>query len=186
MRDLHQAHDWNIDRFWKSFELILLHQRGATIVLALGLGVVALCAVLRRRLPPAARALLAWAYIYADSTVVGAIGWGTQYAHYNAYTPALLHGAIAAGLVVPAVLACVELVLGEAYAARNETLDAVEAYRRALSLAPDLESDKKLRASLRSMAADKDPETVAKVFDLWVGHTKDPDARPAIANAAVS
>jgi tetratricopeptide (TPR) repeat protein len=79
-----------------------------------------------------------------------------------------------------------QLVLGEAYAARNETLDAVEAYRRALSLAPDLESDKKLRASLRSMAADKDPETVAKVFDLWVGHTKDPDARPAIANAAVS
>lgn len=79
-----------------------------------------------------------------------------------------------------------ELVLGEAYAARNETLDAVEAYRRALSLAPDLESDKKLRASLRAMAADKDPETVAKVFDLWVGHTKDPDARPAIANAAVS
>jgi serine/threonine protein kinase len=79
-----------------------------------------------------------------------------------------------------------QLVLGEAYAARNETLDAVEAYRHALSLAPDLESDKKLRASLRSMAADKDPETVAKVFDLWVGHTKDPDARPAIANAAVS
>jgi tetratricopeptide (TPR) repeat protein len=79
-----------------------------------------------------------------------------------------------------------QLVLGEAYAARNETLDAVEAYRRALSLAPDLESDKKLRASLRAMAADKDPETVAKVFELWAGHTKDPDAKTAIANAAVS
>jgi len=79
-----------------------------------------------------------------------------------------------------------QLVLGEAYAAKNETLEAIEAYRRALSLAPDLESDKKLRASLRSMAADKDPETVAKVFDLWVGHTKDPDAKPAILNAAVS
>jgi serine/threonine protein kinase/tetratricopeptide (TPR) repeat protein len=79
-----------------------------------------------------------------------------------------------------------QLVLGEAYAARNETLDAVEAYRRALSLAPELESDKKLRASLRAMAADKDPETVAKVFELWAGHTKDPDAKTAIANAAIS
>jgi serine/threonine protein kinase len=79
-----------------------------------------------------------------------------------------------------------QLVLGEAYAAKNEPLEAVEAYRHALSLAPDLESDKKLRASLRSMAADKDPDVVAKVFDLWVGHTKDPDAKPAILNAAVS
>ena len=134
VRDLHQAHDWNIDRFWKSFELILLHQRGATIVLALGLGVVALCAVLRRRLPPAARALLAWAYIYAVSTVVGAIGWGTQYAHYNAYMPALLHGAIAAGLVVPAVLACVELVLGEARPARRDAIALVAAVTCALGL----------------------------------------------------
>jgi len=111
IRDLHQAHDWNIDRFWRSFDLILLHFRGATVVLALGLGVVALCAVLRRQVPPAARALLAWTYLYAVSTLVGAIGWGTQYAHYNAYMPALLHGAIAVGLTVPAVLACAELLL---------------------------------------------------------------------------
>jgi serine/threonine-protein kinase len=79
-----------------------------------------------------------------------------------------------------------QLVLGEAYAAKNETLEAIEAYRHALSLAPDLEGDKKLRASLRAMAADKDPDVVAKVFDLWVGHTKDPDAKPALLNAAVS
>ncbi len=111
VRDLHQAHDWNIDRFWKSFDLILLHTRGATVILAVGVGVVALCAGLRRQVPPAARALLAWTYLYAVSTVVGAVGWGTQYAHYNAYMPAFLHGAIAAGLVVPAVLACTELLL---------------------------------------------------------------------------
>ena len=81
------------------------------MILAIGLGVVALCAVLRRQLPPAARALLAWTYLYAVSTLVGAIGWGTEFAHYNAYMPALLHGAIAAGLAVPAVLACAELLL---------------------------------------------------------------------------
>jgi hypothetical protein len=111
VRDLHQAHDWNIDRFWRSFELILLHHRGATVVIALGLGIVAVTAVLRRQVPPAARALAAWTYLYAVSTLVGAIGWGTQYAHYNAYMPALLHGAIAAGLVVPAVHACATLLL---------------------------------------------------------------------------
>ncbi|HSN30481.1 MAG TPA: protein kinase [Kofleriaceae bacterium] len=79
-----------------------------------------------------------------------------------------------------------QLVLGEAYAARNENLEAIEAYRRALALAPDVESDKKLRASLRAMAADKDPDVVAKAFDLWVGRTKDPEAAPSIDNAAVS
>lgn len=112
VRHLHSAHDWNIDRFWRSFELILLHARGATAVLAVGLVVVALCAIVRRQVPSAARALLAWTYVYAVSTVVGAVGWGTQYAHYNAYMPALLHGAMAAGLVVPAVHACAEILLG--------------------------------------------------------------------------
>jgi len=79
-----------------------------------------------------------------------------------------------------------QLVLGEAYAARNENLEAIEAYRRALALAPDVEDDNKLRASLRAMAADKDPDVVAKAFDLWVGKTKDPEAAPAIDKAAVS
>jgi hypothetical protein len=111
VRDLHQAHDWNLDRFWRSFELILFHTRWATLVLAIGLGLVALCAVLRRRVPAPARALLAWTYVYAVSTVVGAIGWGTQYAHFNAYMPALLHGGLAVGLTVPAALACLELIL---------------------------------------------------------------------------
>ncbi len=112
VRDLHAAHDWNIDRFWRSFELIVLHTRGATAVLALGLVVVALCAVIRRQVPAAARALLAWTYVYAVSTLVGAIGWGTQFAEHNAYMPAMLHGGIAVGLCVPAVLACAELLLG--------------------------------------------------------------------------
>jgi hypothetical protein len=40
------------------------------------------------------------------STVVGAIGWGTEFAHFNAYMPAFLHGAFAAGAAVPAVYAC--------------------------------------------------------------------------------
>ena len=38
--------------------------------------------------------------------LIGAIGWGTEFAHFNAYMPAFLHGAIAAGAAVPAVYAC--------------------------------------------------------------------------------
>lgn len=45
-----------------------------------------------------------WVTIYGASLVVGAIGWGTQYAHFNAYMPALLHGAIACGALVIAAL----------------------------------------------------------------------------------
>ncbi len=104
--EIHQAHDWNKDRFWKSFEHILLHFRGATMVIVVCLCVVVACVVVRRRLPTPAKAFLLWTYLYAVSTLVGAIGWGTEFAHFNAYMPALLHGAIAAGLAVPTVLAC--------------------------------------------------------------------------------
>ncbi|MBK9030419.1 MAG: DUF2029 domain-containing protein [Myxococcales bacterium] len=109
--EIHQAHDWNKDRFYKSFELILMHFRWATAIIVLGLCVVLACAIVRRRLPPPARALLLWTYVYAVSTLIGAIGWGTEFAHYNAYMPAFLHGAMAAGLAVPAILACGELLL---------------------------------------------------------------------------
>jgi len=111
--EIHQAHDWNKDRFWKSFELILLHFRWATAILVLALCVVIACAIVRRKLPPPARALLLWTYVYAVSTVVGAVGWGTEFAHYNAYMPAFLHGAMAVGFAVPAILACSELLLGD-------------------------------------------------------------------------
>ncbi|MBZ0236181.1 MAG: hypothetical protein K8M05_27895, partial [Deltaproteobacteria bacterium] len=104
--EIHQAHDWNKDRFWKSFEHILVHFRGATMVIVVCLCVVVACVVVRKRLPAPAKAFLVWTYLYAVSTLVGAIGWGTEFAHFNAYMPALLHGAIAAGLAVPTVLAC--------------------------------------------------------------------------------
>ncbi len=104
--EIHQAHDWNKDRFWKSFDLILLHFRGATMIIVVALCVVVACAVLRRKLPQPARAFLLWTYMYAVSTLVGALGWGTEFAHFNAYMPALLHGGIAAGMAIPTVLAC--------------------------------------------------------------------------------
>jgi len=79
-----------------------------------------------------------------------------------------------------------QLVLGHAYAARNDASAALSAYTRALTLDATQESDGKLRANLRAMAANSDPEVVMHAFDLWVGHTKDEPAKAALLKAASS
>ena len=103
---IHRAHDFNMDRFYKSFGNILWHFPAATVVIAAALVIVAVTSVRKRAIPAPAHPFLLWASLYAVSTVVGAIGWGTEFAHFNAYMPALLHGALAAGAAVPAVYAC--------------------------------------------------------------------------------
>jgi tetratricopeptide (TPR) repeat protein len=79
-----------------------------------------------------------------------------------------------------------QLVLGHAYAAKNEPPLAIAAYRRALSLAPALQSDKDLRANLRAMAGSKDPDVVQNALDVWVGHTKDKAAQDLLFKALTS
>jgi serine/threonine-protein kinase len=78
------------------------------------------------------------------------------------------------------------MVLGHAYSAKNEPPAAMSAYRKALALAPDLESDKDLRANLRTMAGSKDPDVVQNAFDIWVAHTKDKDASDLMFKALAS
>lgn len=122
--EIHRAHDFNMDRFWKSFSNILwqpeLHGTkwpaiGAAISIVLASTLILLAVTLRRhrRLPKQARPFALWTAAYAVSTVVGAIGWGTEFAHYNAYMPAFLHGALAAGAAVPAAYACARLLAGD-------------------------------------------------------------------------
>jgi hypothetical protein len=106
IRDIHQAHDFNPDRFWKSFDYILWHFPAMTLAVGAGLAAVLACAIVRRTVPIAARPLLLWAPVFALSTLVGAVGWGTEFAHFNAYMPAMLHGALAAGAALPAIAAC--------------------------------------------------------------------------------
>jgi len=107
---IHQAHDFNMDRFWASFGHILWHFPALTIAIAVTLIAVTATAILRpgpgRRLPEASGGFLLWTATYAVSTVVGAIGWGTEFAHFNAFMPALLHGALAIGAAVPALAGC--------------------------------------------------------------------------------
>jgi len=79
-----------------------------------------------------------------------------------------------------------QLVLGHVRAARNESGQALAAYEQALKLRPELESDEKLRAALRTMAGGtQDYAVVAQAFDLWVGRTSDPEARKVLLLGAV-
>ena len=92
---VHQQHDTNVDRFVRSFGYQLGHFPALTAVVLAGLVAVSLR---RRELPASARAFLYWSFLFLCGTVIGAIGWSTQWAHWNAYIPAMTFGAIAAGL----------------------------------------------------------------------------------------
>jgi hypothetical protein len=110
--EIHRAHDFNWDRFYASFGHILWHFPPPTIVIAATLVLVGITLARTGSVPQAARPFALWTATYALSTVVGAIGWGTEFAHFNAYIPALLHGALAAGAALPAVIGCVRALGG--------------------------------------------------------------------------
>ena len=111
--EIHRAHDFNMDRFWASFGHILGHFPALTIVVALGLVIVAMTAIKHRALPPETKPFLLWSAAFVVSVIVGAVGWGTQFAHFNAYMPALLHGAFAAGAALSAIDACARVLWPE-------------------------------------------------------------------------
>ena len=112
IREIHAAHDFNWDRFYKSFEHILWHFPAMSIVIGAALLLVIVTRIWRRVLPRATHPLLLWSATFVVSTLIGAIGWGTEFAHFNAYMPAFLHGAIAAGAAVPAVYGCMRVLWG--------------------------------------------------------------------------
>lgn len=116
--EIHRAHDFSWERFWLSFGNILWQPTvpgrswaplGAAISVAIGatLLLVAITVWRTRRWPRQAGPFALWTATYVVSIFVGAIGWGTEFAHFNAYMPAFLHGALAAGAAVPAASACV-------------------------------------------------------------------------------
>ena len=103
---IHRAHDFNMDRFKGAWAMALWHFPLATVVIAAALVIVLATTIVRRQLPSQARPLLLWSATYAVSALVGALGWGTEFAHKNAFMPALLHGALAAGAAIPALYGC--------------------------------------------------------------------------------
>lgn len=113
IREIHSAHDFNMDRFWKSFGNILWHFPAVSVVIAATLLVLLVTRIFRGPLPRATHAFLLWTAVFAVSVLIGAIGWGTEFAHFNAYMPAFLHGGFAAGAAIPALYACARLWWGD-------------------------------------------------------------------------
>jgi len=77
-----------------------------------------------------------------------------------------------------------QLQLGHAYAARREHAPALLAYRRAMELAPVLQSDPTLRSNLVTISNDTDMAAAMAAYELLIGMTGDPDARPRLIAAA--
>lgn len=101
-----RAHDFSMDRFYASFANILGHFPLLTAVIVLGLGAVLATWARTRQRPAGVNPFLFWCFVFAVSCVVGAIGWGKQWAHFNHYMPAMTTGALAAGTALPALAAC--------------------------------------------------------------------------------
>jgi hypothetical protein len=102
---VHQNHDMHMPRFWESFGHILEHFPVMTGLVALGLVAVGVDAVRKRALPLGGAGFLYWAWMFACGVLIGAVGWSTQWAVFNAFIPAMALGAIAAGAAVVPVAA---------------------------------------------------------------------------------
>ncbi len=100
---IHQQHPFSRGRFLRSFGHILLHFPAVTLVVLLALVLVIAARLGRDEWPPGTRSLATWAWLAAAGTVVGATGWAIEWAHFNAYLPAMVLLAFAAGAALPAV-----------------------------------------------------------------------------------
>lgn len=116
--EIHRQHDFSWDRFTRSFWYMLVRTDGYPIlgapITVVVLGSLAAVGITKRKKQvaiPQARPLLIWSSLFGVSVVVGAVGWGTEFAHFNAYMPAQLHGALAAGAAIPAVYAVARIWL---------------------------------------------------------------------------
>src|SRR5262249_17040062 len=74
--------------------------------LVAGTLVAVLVARRRSRWPAGAGVFLYWSGMFAAGSVIGALGWATQWAHWNAYIPAMTFGAIAAGAALVPLADC--------------------------------------------------------------------------------
>jgi eukaryotic-like serine/threonine-protein kinase len=82
-----------------------------------------------------------------------------------------------------------QLELGHAHAARRENLEALDAYERALILAPELQSGPAIRSALRAMthtsvANDREAEVVGRAFALLMKYFDLPDTEQLLIATA--
>lgn len=109
IRKAHAAHDFHMPRFWDAFGKVLWHIPAVTIVVGVTALVLVVTRIAKGPLPRAVHPYFLWTAAFAVSVLVGAVGIGTEFSHNNAFMPALLHGALAAGAALPALYACARI-----------------------------------------------------------------------------
>ena len=100
---VHQQHDTNPDRFWRSFGYMLKQQPSVPIAIGVALLLAGVAWAVRRTRPAGSGGLAWFAWCWVVGVLVGAIGWATQWAHFNAYVPAMALGGLAAGAAIVGV-----------------------------------------------------------------------------------
>ena len=130
---VHQQHFFARWRFLRSFPNILLHFPAVTMVVLLTLMLVIAARVGRGTWPHGTRAFATWAWLAAAGTLVGAFGWAVEWAHFNAYLPAMVFLAFAAGAAIPTVSGAVR-----ALAPSRSSLADIAGGVAALSIAVNL------------------------------------------------
>ena len=104
--EVHQSHDFNYDRFYLSFSHMLKRSITATLSIGVALLCVIACLAARRKLPAEAKRYLFWLGPWVIALFTGAVGWGTQWAHFNAYMSAIFVGAVC----VAAAFVCIRAI----------------------------------------------------------------------------
>jgi hypothetical protein len=172
IREIHAAHDFNMDRFWKSFEYILWHFPMMSIVVGVTIVALVVTRIAKGTLPRGTHPFLLWAPVFAVSTLVGAVGWGTEFAHFNAYMPAFLHGGLAAGAALPAWFAITRVWWGDR--PRGDVIATIVALAAAIPLAitcytKDWKPQKFIPTAKDRAAGDKLVERIASIDgDVWM------------------
>ena len=85
--EVHQAHDFNMDRFYKAISDQLFHFPLAFFLIATATALSIASLVAKKKLSRTTKRFFLWLFAYAVSVLAGAMGWAIQWAHINAYIP---------------------------------------------------------------------------------------------------
>lgn len=119
---VHQHHDFNHDRFFKAFTDMIGHFPAMTAIIVIALAAVIATGIKHRKVGHGTAGFLAWGFVFLVGLVAGALGFATQFAHFNAYIPAMTLGAITSGCGIIAICGCAKLWVDGMAGARKKQL----------------------------------------------------------------
>ncbi len=132
---VHQSHDFSTDRFFRSFGNMFGFLPAVTLVAALGILPIFVQIIRRQPLLLLEKTYLLWVFVWLVSITLGALGWATQWAHFNAYLPAMTCMAICTSLSIVVVVYVLTAYCHRSYRILPTIAGAVLSIAVAVSLA---------------------------------------------------